>query len=378
MTTAAPHMDPKLAVFTMQLRAVSETFILRHLTDIAPGRTVAVARIKGMDVAPPCPAFTADTWGLRLPVRLGTRAGLKRERLQEAAIERFLRRHRVEVVLGEYMDQFVEFAPLLDRMGLPYVVQAHGIDVSASLRLPGVADSYQAYRSARAILTRSEFHRQRLISLGLPAEKVHVNPGGVDIPAAAPQRPASAGARFLAVGRMAPQKAPIMLLEAFRRAAERNPDITLDYVGAGPLYPAVADFVRVCGLEGRVRLHGAAPEAVKHRLLAECGVFVQHSVTEVYEGNEEGLPAAIQEGMAHAQAVVSTRHSGIAEAVIEGETGLLVDEEDVAGMAEAFLAVPPIAAALGQAGYRRAASMYGWEHERARLRGWLFGEQAGA
>jgi glycosyltransferase involved in cell wall biosynthesis len=66
-------------------------------------------------------------------------------------------------------------------------------------------------------------------------------------------------------------------------------------------------------------------------------------------------------------AVVSTRHSGIVKAVIEGETGLLVDENDVKGMAEAFLRVPPLAGALGQAGYRRAAANYGWEHEKGRL-----------
>ena len=366
----------KLAVFVMQLRAVSETFILRHLTDIAPGRTVAVARMKGLNAPPPCPAFTADTWALGLPVRLAARAGITRERQLERAVERFLRKQKVGVVLGEYMDQFVEFVPLLDRMGIPYVVQAHGIDVSASLRLPGVAESYQAYRSARAILTRCEFHRQRLIGLGLPAEKIHVNPGGVDIPPGPIQRPASAGNRFLAVGRMAPQKAPIMLMEAFRVAALRNPSLTLDYIGHGPLYPAVADFVRACGLTERVRLHGSASEEEKHRLLKECGVFVQHSITEPYEGNEEGLPAAIQEGMAHAMAVVSTRHSGIIDAVDEGETGLLVDEGDVEGMAEAFLAVPALAARMGQAGYTKAAARYSWPQERERLQQWLFGKAA--
>jgi glycosyltransferase involved in cell wall biosynthesis len=360
-----------LAVFVMQLRSVSETFILRHLTDVAPGRTVAVARMRGLDAPPPCPAFTVDSWQLRLPVRLAVRAGFSRERLLKQSIEQFLRRHKVSVVLGEYMDQFVDFVPLLDRMGIPYVVQAHGIDVSASLRLPGMAERYQAYRSARAILTRCEHHRRRLISLGLPAEKIHVNAGGVDIPEAPPKRLASAGSRFLAIGRMVPQKAPIMLLEAFRLAAQRNPDITLDYVGTGPLYPAVADFVRVCGLAGRVCLHGAATNAEKNRLLAECGVLVQHSVTEVYEGHEEGLPAAIQEGMAHGLAVVSTRHSGIVEAVADGETGLLVEEGDVAGMAEAFLAVPPLANKLGAAGYFKASKQYGWQHEKKRLQEWL-------
>ena len=361
----------------MQLRAVSETFILRHLEDLAPGDTVAVCRLKGAEGDAPCPAFLADRWALRLPVRLACRAGADRDGLLHHAVAQFLKRHQVGHVLGEYLDQFVDFVPLLDRLGIPYVVQGHGLDLSSSLR-SGIGPRYLAYRSARAVLTRCEFHRQRLISLGLPPEKVHVNPGGVDIPAAPPKRRPEAAKRFLAIGRMTPQKAPILLLEAFRLAAARDPDLSLDYVGGGALFPAALQFVHGCGLKDRVRLHGVVSEAEKERLLGECGVFVQHSATDPETGDEEGLPAAIQEAMAHGMAVVSTRHSGIPEAVIDGETGLLGDEGDVRAMAEHFLAAPAQAERLGGAGYRRAGALYGWEHERARLRGWLFGETVAA
>ena len=356
----------------MQLRSVSETFIQRHFKDLARGKTVAVCRLTGADGEAPCEAFLADQWALRLPVRLACRAGADRQRLLHAAVARFLRRHRVGYVLGEYLDQFVEFVPMLDAMGVPYVVQGHGLDLSSSIRSGSVGDSYLAYRSAKAVLTRCEFHRQRLISMGLAADTIHVNPGGVDIPATIPRRAPAAAKRFLAIGRMAPQKAPIMLLEAFRLAAKQDPELTLDIVGGGVLFPAAREFVQACDLSDRVRLHGIAPEAEKLRLLAECGVFVQHSMTDPETGDEEGLPASIQEAMANGLAVVSTRHSGIPEAVIEGETGLLCDEGDARGMAEAMIAAPGRAAELGAAGYRRAAANYGWEHERARLRGWLF------
>jgi colanic acid/amylovoran biosynthesis glycosyltransferase len=367
-------LNGNLAVFAMQLRSVSETFIQRHLRDLAPGKTIAVCRMTGIDGEAPCEAFLADQWALQLPVRLACRAGADRQQLLKAAIGRFLRRHRVGYVLGEYLDQFVDFVPLLDGMGVPYVVQGHGLDLSGSIKSRGVGDSYLAYRSAKAVLTRCEFHRQRLISMGLAADTIHVNPGGVDIPASLPDRPPSASKRFLAVGRMAPQKAPILLLESFRLAAAADTELTLDYVGGGALFPAAREFVEACGLGDRVRLHGVASEAEKLRLLGECGVFVQHSMTDPETGDEEGLPAAIQEAMANGLAVVSTRHSGIPEAVLEGETGLLCAEGDAGAMAAAFLAVPERARQFGAAGRRRAAVNYGWEHERARLRSWLFGE----
>jgi glycosyltransferase involved in cell wall biosynthesis len=363
----------KLAIFMMQLRAPSETFIQKHIVGIAPGETVAVARLAGTQSPAPCPAFLADRWSLGLPVRLAARLGAQRRAQLSRAVGAFLRRNQVGYALGEYLDQFAEFVPLLNAMGLPYVVQGHGLDLSSSLRQPGVAESYHVYRSAQAILTRCEPHRRRLIDLGLPPEKVHVNPGGVDIPARTPDRGPDARRRLLAVGRMVPQKAPIKLLEAFRRAVVVDPKLTLDYVGGGPLFPAVREFVEACDLGEHVRLHGVATEAEKHRLLQVCGVFVQHSETDPETGDEEGLPAAIQEAMAYGLAVVSTRHAGIPEAVIEGESGILVDEGDVGAMADAFVDIAALAAGFGAAGAKRAAALYSWEQERDRLRGWLFG-----
>jgi glycosyltransferase involved in cell wall biosynthesis len=151
----------------------------------------------------------------------------------------------------------------------------------------------------------------------------------------------------------------------------KNPDLRLDYIGSGPLFPAAVQYVHACGLANRVRLHGLAPEDVKFGLLRECGVFVQHSALDPETGDEESLPASIQEAMAHGLAVVSTRHAGIPEAVRENETGLLVEEGDAKAMAVAFLEVPAKAAAMGRAGYSIAAKCYRWDQEKLRLRQWL-------
>jgi glycosyltransferase involved in cell wall biosynthesis len=169
---------------------------------------------------------------------------------------------------------------------------------------------------------------------------------------------------------MVAKKGPMYLLEAFRLAAERNPDITLDYVGDGELFSAARQFVGACGLTERVHLHGAAPEELKQRLLQECGVFVQHSITDPETGDEEGLPAAIQEAMAHAMAVISTRHAGIPDAVEHEMTGWLVAEGNAICMAEGMLSAaanPDGTKAAGLAGYARAASQYKWDDEKRRL-----------
>ena len=367
-------MTLKLAVFTDQLGTVSETFIRRHVEDLLPDRTVAVVQysLPGRERRwqPPCPALFLDHWSLQLPVRLARRAGFPEKRLRAAAVARFLRRHSVSIVLGEYLDQFLDFVPLLDEIGMPYVVQGHGIDLSAALRRPGMAERFAVYHSAQAILTRCEYHRQRLIGLGLPAERIHVNPGGVDVLDSMPRRGPDAAKRFLAIGRMVPKKGPIYLLDAFRLASAEDPDVTLDYVGEGELLPAVYQFVDAFDLGSRIRLHRAASEDVKRRLLAECGVFVQHSVTDPETGDEEGLPASIQEAMAHGMAIVSTRHSGIAEAVEQGVMGLLVEERNTADMAQAMLRIASQDGAclqFGAAAKTKAERLYSWQAERSRL-----------
>jgi len=366
----------RLAVFTPQIGTASETFIRRHVEELAPGHTVVVARNSGTGGfwSASGSVFYLDRWASDLNVRLARRMGASIGRMRDRAVSWFLRRHNVNIVLIEYLDQFVDFVPLLDRLGLPYVVQGHGIDLSAALRRPGMADRYRLYKSARAVLTRCDFHRRRLIALGLPAAQIHVNPGGVDVPVTPPVRPPEASKRFLAVGRMVPKKGPMYLLEAFRLATLEDAGISLDVIGDGPFLPAVRQFVEASGFKARVHLHGAAPDQMKQRLFSECGVFVQHSITDPDNGDEEGLPAAIQEAMAQAMAVISTRHAGIPEAIDDGVSGLLTGEGDAQGMAAAMRRVASsgqLALQLGAAARATAGEVYSWPSERSRLLGHL-------
>src|SRR5438132_3366189 len=80
---------------------------------------------------------------------------------------------------------------------------------------------------------------------------------------------------------------------------------------------------------------------------ARC--FVQHSIVAP-SGDSEGTPVSILEAGATGLPVVSTRHAGIPDVVIEGETGFLVDEGDVHGMAEYMLRMikePELAGRMG-------------------------------
>jgi glycosyltransferase involved in cell wall biosynthesis len=83
-------------------------------------------------------------------------------------------------------------------------------------------------------------------------------------------------------------------------------------------------------------------------------LFVMSSVTE-------GLGSAILEAMACRRAVVGTRAGGIPEAVVDGETGLLVsprDDHALAGAMATLLKDPVRRARMGAAGRARVEAVF--------------------
>jgi colanic acid/amylovoran biosynthesis glycosyltransferase len=371
-------MSRALAVFAPIVGVRSETFIRRHMQDLLPGGTVVVADGDdgplGGHWSAGCPAMLLDQPPPRGAFRrvvegIGRRAGWKRMDNDER-VEGFLRDHRVRVVMGEYLSWSLRWLRIVQSAGARFFGHAHGCDVSIDLRDPACRKEYLRYNQADGVITMSEFSKARLVAIGLDPEKIHVIPYGVDV---APQtkRPSSGSVvRCLAVGRMVGKKAPILTLDAFRRAALEYPTLRLDYIGEGELLPAAQQFVRAFRLEDRVTLHGGQSSEAVHRLMNEADIFVQHSVTDPDSGDEEGLPVAILEAMAQGLSVVATRHSGIPECVTDGESGFLVDEGDSVEMGARLAELagdPQLRSRMGEIGWRRAQRSFTWERERSEL-----------
>jgi glycosyltransferase involved in cell wall biosynthesis len=109
-------------------------------------------------------------------------------------------------------------------------------------------------------------------------------------------------------------------------------------------------------------LGSQTPEVVQQEMRnARC--FVQHSI-QAPSGDCEGTPVGLLEAGATGLPVVSTRHAGIPDVVLEGETGFLVDEGDTEGMAAHMLRIaqdPELAARLGAASRQRIENHFSIE-----------------
>ncbi|MGE5691495.1 MAG: glycosyltransferase [Pseudomonadota bacterium] len=129
---------------------------------------------------------------------------------------------------------------------------------------------------------------------------------------------------LLTVGRLEPEKNPLLLLEALARLERRRPGrYRLTWVGAGRLRDDVARRADALGLGDAVALPGHVPFGPE--LLAryrEAHLFVHVSLTE-------GVPQVLLEALAAGTAVVGTDVGGVAAALDGGAAGILVPPEDV-------------------------------------------------
>jgi glycosyltransferase involved in cell wall biosynthesis len=130
---------------------------------------------------------------------------------------------------------------------------------------------------------------------------------------------------FTCVGRLEPQKNPLLLVEAF--AALNDPRTHLVMLGEGSLREQVAAYIQQHELGRRVHLLGKRSEVAE--CLAASDVFVLSS-------NWEGNPLAVMEAMAAGLPVIGTAVGGVPELVESGRQGILVPPGDCLAFANAM------------------------------------------
>jgi len=229
------------------------------------------------------------------------------------------------------------------------------------------------YSGSDALVAVSPGIEARLIEVGAPRESVHRHHGVVDVARFAPDAAGAAKVReeFRAAGlpligcvaRLAAGRGHETLLEAFRRLLAMRPEARLLLVGKGERRDALVELVSRLGLE-RQALFAGYRDADLPAVLAALDVFVL-----LGSGSDESCRAAL-EAMAGGRPVVAARTAALPDAVVDGETGLLVDgasADDVASAIERLLADPETRRAMGEAGRRRAAALFTPEHHAAAM-----------
>lgn len=350
--------------------AYSETFIRAHLERLP-------ARVETL-VGGWFPNRSAEGVPLLSPGLLPRVARALRRRAlsatyqltQTKALARFLRAHRIDAVLCEYGPTGVMCLPACRAARVPLTVHFHGFDAYDGSLLDEFGGRYpELFDGAGAIVAVSRHMQQALLDLGAPPEKLHYNPYGVDTTLFCGADPSAAPPHFLAVGRFVDKKAPHLTILAFSRVAGLVPHARLAMIGDGPLLETSRQLTRALGVDEKVDFMGPRTPFEVAAAMRRSRAFVQHSVVAGH-GDSEGTPVAILEAGASGLPVVATRHRGIVDVVVEGVTGLLVDETDIDAMAGHMLQLATdgeLAAALGRSARDHVVRHYSIEESVAGL-----------
>ena len=205
-------------------------------------------------------------------------------------------------------------------LGKPFVVQVWGTDVALARRAPWAVR--WILRRARLVIGASPFLAEEARALG--AHDVRVVPAPVPVPATVgdPEEPP----HVLFAGRLSPEKG----IEDFLAATEGLPRVV---VGAGPI---------------------SVPESVGAVSPAEIGAYYERAAVVCVLSRREGYGMVAREAMAYGRPVVATPVGGLADAVEDGVTGLLVDRAGLREAIERLLNSAVLRARLGATAHGKA------------------------
>jgi phosphatidylinositol alpha-1,6-mannosyltransferase len=291
------------------------------------------------------------------------------------------REHAAEVVL---FGHGLPLALLGARTGLPYVVATHGTEYWFA-QTPGLHRLLRrATAGATRVLAVSRF-TGRVIRTAVPGGvPVSLLPPGVDTERFRPDAPGAEEVRrrhgigtgrplVVCVSRLVPRKGQDVLIRALPAIRRREPDAALLIVGEGPSrgrLEAMAAGVPT----GSVVFAGQVSDAELPAYHAAADVFAMPCRSRLAGLEVEGFGIVFLEAAAAGKPAVAGDSGGAAEAVVDGETGLVVDGRHPGAVAEAvgsLLSNPSRAEAIGKAARTRTERLFTWPRLTARLARWL-------
>jgi glycosyltransferase involved in cell wall biosynthesis len=228
----------------------------------------------------------------------------------------------------------------------------------------------QIFSAASAIVAVSDFAANRLRDrFSNTASRVHRIYNGIDcdsFQAAEPLPPPL----ILSIGRLINKKGFDVLIDACGSLRNSGEEFRCEIIGEGPLSAELQARIDRHGLGKQVLLRGAKSQVEIAARLSRATLLVLPCRVDA-DGGMDNLPTVVMEAMASALPVVSTDVGGVAEMVRNGETGLLVSENDPLATAEAIARLigdAELARSFGREGRKRAQELFSIEKNVCALR----------
>lgn len=218
--------------------------------------------------------------------------------------------------------------------GVPYTFTAHAKDIFHDDVDAG--DLREKLADAAACVTVSDFNVGHLEEVrGDGRGRIQRIYNGLHLDRFPYSDPTDRPPTVIAVGRLVEKKGFADLVVAIGMLRDAGRDVRCLIVGTGPLEETLRGQVSDTGLDSAVTLTGALPQHRVVEIVRSSAVMVAPCVVGA-DGNRDGMPTVLLESMAIGTPCVATPVTGVPELIQHGRTGLLVDEHDPAGLADAI------------------------------------------
>ncbi len=335
---------------------------------------------KAFDAALPFPVFREH-----IPLGPGRAHKLHKMILDAWLTARLQRRYRFSTIhCGQLVSTGLAGLLCSKLYGVPFAVYVYG---SETVRMGRLAPlrwlMHKVCNAATHIIANSECTRQEFIRFGVAPQKLITITPGVDTGRFRPQPPTDdlvrrfkpQGTRILlTVGRLDERKGHDTVIRAMPQISGRfHHNVRYIIVGTGREEARLRRLTAQLDLNGRVIFAGRVPDEQLPLYYNLCDVFVlPNRVTAASDlkGDYEGFGIVFLEAAACAKPVVAGRSGGAAEAVQDGDSGLLIDPlspDELAHAVNRILADPDLATRLGTRGRQRTVDHFDWQLVAKRL-----------
>ena len=254
----------------------------------------------------------------------------------------------------------------------PVVIYAHGEELTGWGRGWKYRAMCFALRHADQVIANSEFTRDELIKMDVPADHITLIYPGVDVERFRPGLACadlrqSVGATgdvklVLSVGRLSRRKGFDQVINALPVLLSGGLDVQYVLIGIGEDQEYLLNLARENGVAERVHLLGHVSPDDLPRWYNACDVFIMPN--REINGDTEGFGMVFLEAAACGKPAIAGQTGGTGAAVLDGQTGLRVDGADKQKIQTALallLRDTALATRLGDNGLARTVKELSWE-----------------
>ncbi len=247
---------------------------------------------------------------------------------------------KYDIIHCHFGQNALPFVELL-KLGLSFrlLTSFHGHDAHSYVLSAGESVYHELFQRGQHFTANTQFTKEKLIRLGCPEGRILILPESFickDFIKKHTALPRQDAVILLSVGRLVEKKGYEYSLRAVARTYQHYKNIQYWIVGDGPLFSELRALTSQLQLEHVVIFQGPKVQEEIVGLYHAADIFMLPSVT-ASNGDMEGQALVLQEAQAAELPVLSTRHNGIPDGVLEGKSGFLVPERDDAALAEKII-----------------------------------------